>query len=139
MKKIITSVFALVMIATMLFTFVACSSYSAIEKDFEDAGWKLVNEGEEKTGEIKTDDGVITYTIHTFQPESEGLLGGITSALSTAIVWEFSSDKDLEKAIGESETLKALISDAQNSDYVNGNCVLTSFSGDAKEIFNQSK
>ncbi len=139
MKKIVTSVLALLMIATMLFTFVACSSYSAIERDFKNAGWELVNEDNEKTGEIQTDDGVITYTIHTFQPESEGVLGGLVSTAKTAIVWEFSSDKDLEKAIGESETLKALISDAQNSDYVNGNCVLTSFSGEAKDIFNQSK
>ena len=140
MKKIITSVLALAMIVTMLFTFVACSSYNAIKSDFEDAGWTLLNEDDEKTGEIQTDDGVITYTIHTFQPESEGgLLGGIVSTAKTAIVWEFSSDKDLEKAIGESETLKGLISDAQNSEYVNGNCVLTSFSGEAKDIFNKSK
>lgn len=137
MKKIVTFALALVMIATMLFTFVACSSYGAIESDFKAAGWKLVGESEEKT--IETKNGTITYTIHTFQPEPEGVFGGLTSTLKTAIVWEFGSDKDIAEAIENNDTLKNLISDAQNSDFVNGNCVLVSFSGDAKDIFNESK
>lgn len=139
MKKIITSVLALVMIATMLFTFVACSSYNAIKKDFEDAGYVLQNADNETTGEIKTDDGVITYTIHTFKKEGSGIIGGITSALSTATVWEFSSDKDLNKALEESETIKGILKDAQQSKIVNGNCVLVTINPEAIEIFGQSK
>ena len=139
MKKILTSVLAVALIAVMLFTFVGCSSYSAIKSDFEDAGYTLQNADNEPTGEIKTDDGVITYTIHTFKKEGEGLLGGITSALSTAVVWEFSSDKDLAKAMEASETIKGILKDAQESKMVNGNCILMTINPDAIEIFGQSK
>ena len=139
MKKILTSVLAVALIAVMLFTFVGCSSYSAIKSDFEDAGYTLQDADNEPTGEIKTDDGVITYTIHTFKKEGEGLLGGITSALSTAVVWEFSSDKDLAKAMETNEEMKALLADAQESKLVNGNCFLMTINPDAVEIFGQSK
>ena len=67
------------------------------------------------------------------------MLGGLTQGLSTAIVWEFSSSSDLMAAIEESETLKGLIKDAQNSDYVNGNCVLTTINPEAVEIFKGTK
>lgn len=115
---------------------VSCSSYGKIESAFKKADYTL--KGEE-TGTIETEDGVITYTIHTFQKEGEGLLGGITQALSTAVVWEFSSSADLAAALEESETLKGIIKDLQNSDYVNGNCVLTTVNPDALEIFKGTK
>lgn len=134
MKKILTSVLAVALIAVMLFTFVGCSSYSAIKSDFEDAGYTLQNADNEPTGEIKTDDGVITYTIHTFKKE-----GGLLSGLTTAIIWEFSSDKDLAKAMEASETIKGILKDAQESKMVNGNCILMTINPDAVEIFGQSK
>ena len=137
MKKILSTFLALVMVALMLVSLVSCSSYGAIERDFEKEGWVLKSE---ESGEIKTDKGVITYTIHTFQPENDGgILGSITSAVKTAVIWEFASEVDLEEAIGESATLKGLITDLKNSDYVNGNCVLVTVSGNAKEIFTKSK
>ena len=131
MKRIITSVLALVMIATMLFTFVACSSYNAIKSDFEDAGYTL--QGEE-TKEITTDDGTLTVTVHTFKKE-----GGLLSGLTTAIIWEFSSDKDLAKAMENDAEMKNLLAKAQESQLVNGNCFLLTINPDAIEIFGQSK
>ena len=131
--KVMAVMLVLVIAATSL---ISCSSYGSIKKDFEKAGYVLQNADNEKTGEIKTDDGVITYTIHTFKKEDANFLETLASGV---IVWEFDSDDDLKNAIGESETLKGLIKDAQNSEYVNGNCVLTTFNKDAVEIFNQSK
>ena len=139
MKRIITSVLALVMIATMLFTFVACSSYNAIKSDFEDAGYTLQNPDKEETKEIKTDDGVITYTVHTFQKEGTGILGNLGEAFSTAIVWEFGSDKDLAKALENDPEMKNLLAKAQESKLVNGNCFLMTINPEAIEIFGQSK
>ena len=139
MKNVI-KVLALSMVVVLsVLMLVSCSTYGKIQSAFEDAGYTLQNADNEKTGEIKTEDGVITYTIHTFQKEGEGILGSITQGLSTAVVWEFGSDADLAAALEESETLKGLIKDAQNSDYVNGNCVLTTINPDAVEIFKGTK
>jgi hypothetical protein len=139
MKNVI-KVLALSMVVVLsVLMLVSCSTYGKIEKAFVDGGYTLQNADKEATGTIKTENGEITYTIHTFQKEGEGLLGGITQGLSTAIVWEFSSDADLMAAIEESETLKGLIKDAQNSDYVNGNCVLTTINPEAVEIFKGTK
>ena len=136
MKNVI-KVLALSMVVVLsVLMLVSCSSYGKIESAFKKADYTL--KGEE-TGTIETEDGVITYTIHTFQKEGEGLLGGLTQALSTAVVWEFSSSADLAAALEESETLKGIIKDLQNSDYVNGNCVLTTVNPDALEIFKGTK
>ena len=134
--RIVALVLVLAMSVMML---ASCSKYNSIKSDFEDAGYTLQNEDNEKTGTVKTDDGELTYTIHTFQKEGEGFLGGISSALSTAIVWEFESDKDLAKAMAENEDMKDLLTKAQESELVNGNCFLMTINPDAIEIFNQSK
>lgn len=136
MKNTIKIVSLMLVLVVAIACLVSCSTYGGIKKDFEEAGYALQNADNEKTGEIETEDGVITYTIHTFKKEDAGILESLATGV---IIWEFGSDKDLEKAIGESETLKGLIKDAQNSDYVNGNCVLTTIDPKAVEIFNQSK
>jgi hypothetical protein len=127
----------------MACTLASCSTYGSIKKAFEKEGYTLVSADKEKTGEIKTDEGVITYTVHTFQKEAEkedgdvlgNIIGGITQVASTAVVWEFASDKDLQKAIEESEDIKAILKDAQESDFVNGNCILMTLNADAVAIF----
>lgn len=140
--KVLAVMLVLVMSVTCL---VSCSTYGGIKKDFEEAGYVLQNADNEKTGEIKTEDGVITYTIHTFQKESKdnsglgAIVGGLTSLASTAVVWEFSSDKDLAKAMSENEDMKDALGKAQESELVNGNCFLLTINPDAIEIFNQSK
>ena len=131
--KIISLLLVLVMSVVLL---ASCSTYGKIQKAFEENGYVLQNPDKESTGEIETEDGVITYTIHTFKKEGAGIITGV---LSGVIVWEFCSDKDLMNAIEESETLKGIIKDAQNSDYVNGNCVLTTINPEAVEIFKGTK
>ena len=143
MKNVI-KVLALSMVVVLsVLMLVSCSSYGKIESAFKKADYTL--KGEE-TGTIKTENGEITYTIHTFQKEAEStgnilgdLIGGAQEVLSTAVVWEFSSSADLAAALEESETLKGIIKDLQNSDYVNGNCVLTTVNPDALEIFKSTK
>lgn len=138
--KTFTKILALALVVVMsVVMLVSCSTYGKIEKAFEDAGYTLQNADNEKTGTIETDDGVITYTIHTFQKEGEGILGGITQGLSTAVVWEFGSDKDLAKAMAENEDMMKLLEDAQESDLVNGNCFLMTLNPDAVEIFKGTK
>lgn len=138
--KIIALAMALVLCTLAL---VSCSSFGSIKSNFEKNGYELKNEDNEATGTVKLEDGEITYTIHTFQVKKEEsdsalgtIIGGITQGLSTAIVWEFDSDKDLKKAMDENEDIKKLLADAEESKYVNGNCILMTINPDAVKIFN---
>ena len=135
MKKTV-KFFALVM-ALVLCTLVlvSCSSFGSIKSNFEKNGYALSEDA--KTGSVAIDGKELSYTIHTFKKENDGgLLGGITSALSTAIVWEFASSADLNEAIENSEDIKAVLKDAEKSRYVNGNCILMTINPDAVKLFN---
>ena len=136
MKKTIRITAIVLALVLCVLTLASCSSFRSIKRSFEKNGYELTSSDNEKTGEIKTEDGTLTYTIHVFQREGTGLLGNLTEALSTAIVWEFDSDKDLEKALESSEEIKAVLEDAAESDFVNGNCVLMTINPDAVKIFN---
>ena len=145
MKNTIKIISLMLVLVISVACLASCSTYGGIKKNFEKAGYVLQNADNEKTGEIETEDGVITYTIHTFQKESSdnsglgAIIGGIGSALSTAVIWEFSSDKDLAKAMADNEDMKDALGKAQESELVNGNCFLMTINPDAVEIFNQSK
>ncbi len=129
--KITALVLALV---TVLCLLVSCgSAFGGIKANFERNNYELKSS---ESGKLTADGKELTYSIHTFQKKSEGgILGGIGSALSTAIVWEFGSNADLTAALSESETLKGLMKDAQQSDLVNGNCVLLTINPDAIKLF----
>ena len=147
MKNVI-KVLALSMVVVLsVLMLVSCSTYGKIESAFEKGGYTLQNADKEATGTIKTENGEITYTIHTFQKESEStgnilgdLIGGAQQASTTVIIWEFGSDKDLAAAIENNATLSGAIKDAQKSDYVNGNCILFPVvSNEGLEIFKGTK
>ena len=137
--KILALTLALVLCTLAL---VSCSTFPSIQKSFENNGYELQGEG--KTGSFSYEGKEISYTVYTFQlkkaEEDGGLLdniiGGITQTLSTAIVWEFATNADLQKAIESSEEIKTVLKDAETSDYVNGNCVLMTVNPDAVKIFN---
>ena len=144
MKNVI-KVLALSMVVVLsVLMLVSCSTYGKIQSAYEKAGYTLQDE---KSGEIKTEDGVVTYTVHTFQKESEStgniigdFIGGAQQATTTVIIWEFGSDKDLAAAIENNATLSGAIKDAQKSDYVNGNCILFPVvSNEGLEIFKGTK
>ena len=128
--KLIALAMALVLCTLAL---VSCSSFGSVKKNFEANGYELQDADNEKTGTIKLEEGELTYTIHTFKKKDSGIISG---ALSTAIVWEFASDKDLAKAIEENDEIKAVLKDAEESKFVNGNCILMTINPDAVKLFN---
>ena len=134
MKRTLKITALALVLATLAILLVSCAtSFGGIRANFEKHNYELKSS---EPGKIEYDGKVLTYTIHTFQKKSDGgLLGGISSALSTAIVWEFGSNADLTAALSESETLKGLLKDAQQSDLVNGNCVLLTINPDAIKLF----
>ena len=141
MKKM-TKWLAMALVAIMLLTsLVSCgSSFGKIKKNFENAGYTYVTDNEDgtaKTIAAELENGDLECTVHFFKSQ-----GALNISLY-ALVLEFKSDKELAKAFEEngSETLKGLIKDAQESEYVRGNCVLVALSitqqDEMKEIFNK--
>jgi major membrane immunogen (membrane-anchored lipoprotein) len=143
MKKM-TKLLAVALVAVMLLTtLVSCgSAFGKIKKNFEKAGYTYVSEDADGNSMAKTitaelEDGNLDCTVHVFKGE------GAFGVPVYAMVLEFKSDKELAKAFAEegSETLKGLIKDAQNSEYVRDNCVLVALTitqqDEMKGIFNQ--
>lgn len=135
--KIVSMALLLVAVTVML---VSCSSFSKIKRNFEDAGYKVVeNDDEANTITAELEEGNVSCTAHLFQKKSEEI-GFLTY---NALVLEFKSDEDINKALSESETLKGLVKDLQNSDLVNGNCLLVPLSlvkaDEMISVFNQGK
>ena len=148
MKRILTTALAMLLVLASVLTLASCgSTFGTIKANFEKAGYELKEEAE-KTIELTTDNGKLTVSVHTFQlkqeenEEENGLLGDILDgvgsligAFSTAMVYEFSTSADLTKALSENDEMVALFKDAQESEYVNGNCLLVTLNPDALKIF----
>lgn len=142
--KTMTKLTALVLVCVMLLAcLVSCgSAFGKIKKNFEDAGYTYQSEDANGDSTAKTitaelEEGNLDCTVHVFK--GEGALGIPVYAM----VLEFKSDKELAKAFSEegSETLKGMIKDAQNSEYVRDNCVLIALTitqqDEMKGIFNK--
>ena len=126
----------MLLLLSMVLSLAACgSTFGTIKANFEKAGYELDADAQ-TTLELETDDGKLSVTVHTFKKASNGgLLDEIVSGLSTALVYEFGSDADLAKAMAENEDVMTALKDAQESDFVNGNCLLMTINPDAVKIF----
>ena len=140
MKKVLR-IIAVALLAATVLSFVACSSLGGIKANFEKHGYVYVeNPDSEGTTQMITaelESGNISCTAHLFK--TDGLFGIEVYAL----VLEFSSDKDMQAALSESATLQGFFGDVQDSQYVNGNCLLVPISLTKAEemvkIFNGEK
>ena len=120
----------LLMFIVTLFTLglTACSKFGSIKREFKEEGWEYIQN--EDGGSIvkaivaELENGELTINVHVFK-----------KGLSSAVVIEFGSSKELYKAIDSSETLKGFLKDIQDSDYVNDNCVLLTLNEKALDIF----
>ena len=118
---------AVIAVLSMTLILCACSSYSGIQSRMKKAGFEVA---ENNSTETKTVTGVIDSmqldcTIHTFSKKYEGTIADVSSF---AIVLEFNSNEELEKALEEkienNSALKEFIGNMEKSEYVNGNCIL---------------
>ena len=137
---------------TLLCSLVSCgSTFGKIRRNFDGAGYIYVNTDEQGNStaqaiKAEMERGALECKIHFFKTQTEtGAFGLSVSVPSYCMVLEFSSDKELEKALSEeqggSATLSGMIEDAQKSEYVRDNCVLIPLSltkaTEMIEIFNK--
>ncbi len=137
MKKKFATIFSsLALVAMLIATLCACSTYGSVKNEYESNGW-TENEDCVKLQEtlLKNalgEDYAQTCKIHALAKNG--------SILNYVIILEFNSTDDMNKKIDESETLKGMIKDVQNSDFVNKNCILLfSMTNEGREIFKNSK
>ena len=137
MKKKFATIFSsLALVAMLIATLCACSTYGSVKSKYESNGW-TENEDCVKLQEtlLKNalgEDYAQTCKIHALAKNG--------SILNYVIILEFNSTDDMNKKIDESETLKGMIEDVQNSDFVNKNCILLfSMTNEGREIFKNSK
>lgn len=129
MKKIV----AIVLLAAMAFTLISCSSFNSIKKAFIDNGYTYIDNADSEDNDdakqantitAELEENEISCTVHMFKTTTKI----IVDIPVYALVLEFNSEKDLTEAIENSETIKGLIKDSQESDYINGNCLLVPLS-----------
>ena len=156
MKNYVRIIAVALLTVMVLATFASCgSSFGAIKRNFEKNGYVYV-ENEDGNGIFdayvaELEEGEISVTFHVFKAEPKeneggisGLISGLVNKIDYCGVIEFGSDADMDKALEESATLSGLIKDSQDSDLVNGNCILVlglNFEKHEKqiEIFTKSK
>ncbi len=123
LKKVIT----VTIIIALMFTLSACSSYSSIESRMNKAGFTSADSDstETKTVAAAINSMEIECTVHTFSKKYKGTLSDIPSF---AVVLEFSSNEEMQKALEEkinnNTTLQGFLEGMEKSSYVNGNCIL---------------
>lgn len=137
MKKKLATIFSsLALVAMLIATLCACSTYDSVKSEYESNGW-TENENCVKLQEtlLKNalgEDYAQTCKIHALAKDG--------SILNYVVILEFKSTDEMNKKIDESATLKGMIKDVQNSDLVNKNCVLLfSMTNEGREIFKNSK
>ena len=141
MKKTVRMIALITALVLCALALVSCSSFASVKKNFEKNGYVLAGESQKAT--FLYEEYEISYTVHTFQvkPSEDdsalgNILGGVAQAFSTAIVWEFTSNEALLKALEGNAEIKALLANTDKSRYINGNCLLMTANPDAVSIFN---
>lgn len=135
MKKIarITTIFVAMLCALVMLC--SCSNYKSVQRAFEKAGYtesQTVQDYQKQYGNLLTTENEKgeSVTVATLHVLSKGLLDG------TVVIVEFNSSKELAEKFKENNTLQGIVKDMENSDYVNGTCVLLlNLSKDGLEIF----
>lgn len=127
-KRVLIPLIALMLSAVLLCT--ACSSYGKIEKAFKDAGYTQSEtlEGVTKSIEEQLEEQQLAVKLHVFNKD----------LVNTAVIIEFNSTDDMNKAVSESDALKGLVSDlykaGEECDIVNGNCLLVPIGLNSKSM-----
>ncbi len=119
-KKLGIVVTALTLVTVLLMSLCGCSTFGKIKSAFEKKEYKESENIQTYQSEI------MKYLNADSEEELEQIcnIHLLYNDMKVAIICEFSSTKEMNEQIESSETLKGVIKDAQNSDYVNGNCIL---------------
>ncbi len=119
-KKLGIVVTALTLVTVLLMSLCGCSTFGKIKSAFEKKEYKESENIQTYQSEI------MKYLNADSEEELEQIcnIHLLYNGMKVAIICEFSSTKEMNEQIESSETLKGVIKDAQNSDYVNGNCIL---------------
>ena len=144
MKKLL-KIGTLILIVTMLFNLVACSSFGKVQKTLEGIGYQLVeNEENEASQEAEESEKVVKVYMFT---NGESISALEIYKLTLVTVIEFNSTKELVEYFKESNTLQGIVSDLEEDGSIQeiydelkdeglafGNCLIVPFGFDANTV-----
>ncbi len=149
MKKLF-KITTLLLLVTMAFNLIACSSFSRVQKELEEEGYALIqNEESDYSEQAKEDERVTKVYVFTNKDSLSGL-----ELLNTTIVTviEFKSTKKLVEYYKENNTLQGIVADIEEDGtaeevYVQlkkaglacGNCIIIPIGLDADDVLNEMK
>lgn len=128
MKKKSLLLTCLLLVVTLAIALCGCSTYGSIKSAFEKEGYTVTDASNEDIEKYLDEQGANVCHVHFAKKN-----------MSTALIFEFNSTKEMDEQIEKSEALKGILKDAQKSDLVNGNCFIVSISPDALKIFKNAK
>lgn len=142
----------LLLVFTLLFNLVACSSFGKISKALEDVGYAQIQNEEESSdvaNDAKEDESVTKVYVFT-NAESLSLLEAAKITLVTVI--EFNATEDLVEYFKENNTLQGIVEDIKEDGTAEeiynelkdaglacGNCLIAPIGLDAKNVLNAIK
>ena len=151
MKKLF-KLTSLLLLVTMLFNLVACSSFGKISKALEDVGYAQIQNEEESSdvaNDAKEDESVTKVYVFT-NAESLSLLEAAKITLVTVI--EFNATEDLVEYFKDNNTLQGIVEDIKEDGTAEeiynelkdaglacGNCLIAPLGLDAKNVLNAIK
>lgn len=151
MKKLL-KLTSLLLLVTMLFNLVACSSFGKISKALEDIGYAQIENEEESSdvaNDAKEDESVTKVYLFT----NKGSLEGIDKLKTTLVtVIEFNATEDLVEYFKDNNTLQGIVEDIKEDGTAEevynelkeaglacGNCLIAPIGIDAKNVLNAIK
>lgn len=134
------SIIAIILVVVMLFSLTACGSkLPAIQKAFETEGYEL----QESSIGSAIFNSIIEAANKATQEEGKEPTVKVyefsKSLFKSGVVLEFKNTSDLKKFYDDSSnTIKGLIKDVAESDFMNSNCILISLDSDMYDIFKKA-
>lgn len=123
MKKLL-KIGTLILIVTMLFNLVACSSFGKVQKTLEGIGYQLV-ENKETDASTEAEESEKVVNVHIFT-NGNSISALEIYKLTLVTVIEFKSTKELVEYFKESNTLQGIVQDLEED-------------GSIEEIYNELK
>ncbi len=149
MKKLF-KITTLLLLVTMAFNLIACSSFGRVQKALEDEGYALIqNEESDASTQAKDDERVAKVYVFTNKNSLSALE---LYKLTTVTVIEFKSTKKLVEYYKENNTLQGIVADIEEDGtaeevYIQlkkaglacGNCIIVPIGLDANDVLDEMK
>lgn len=148
-RKLTIALTSLLLVAGMIFTLCACSSYGSVKNAYKKEGYgeiELSQEYKKYVTDMFGEENADVITIHVLQKsvsDDASVADKAAAKLTTTVIAEFKSTDEMNEQMKKhvtQEDAEAIAEAIQKLDNVSGNCVLVfTLSTDSANIFKSTK